>query len=44
MANSSEGEKLPASVDKELKRANKDSWPKNNNLGQSEKSVQFYAG
>ena len=35
--------KKPVSADKELKKANKDFWPKNN-LGQSEKNVQFYAG
>lgn len=35
--------KMPVSADKELKKASKDSWPKNN-LGQSEKNVQLYAG
>ena len=35
--------KKPVSADKELKKASKDSWPKNN-LGQSEKNVQLYAG
>lgn len=35
--------KKPVCADKELKKASKDSWPKNN-LGQSEKNVQLYAG
>lgn len=43
MANSREKKKMPVSADKELKKASKDSWPKNN-LGQSEKNVQLYAG
>lgn len=44
MANSPERKKKkPVSADKELKKASKDSWPKNN-LGQSEKNVQLYAG